>query len=62
MPTGLAGLANRLAKSQLLPSTGDNDKDWAGGLITEVIPNPWLTDSDAWYLVSANQDETLDCS
>ncbi|MCH8991971.1 MAG: hypothetical protein IIA44_09525 [Acidobacteria bacterium] len=57
VPTGLAGLANRLAKSQLLPQTSDNDQNWAGGLITEVIPNPWFTDPDAWFLVSANQDE-----
>ena len=57
VPTALAGLANRLAKSQLLPSGNNNDTNWAGGLITEVIPNPWLTDSDAWYLVSGNQDE-----
>ncbi|MEX2244817.1 MAG: hypothetical protein WD716_13350 [Fimbriimonadaceae bacterium] len=57
VPTALAGLANRLAKAQLLPEGNDNDKNWAGGLITEVIPNPWLTDPDAWFLVSANQDE-----
>ncbi|HXH61622.1 MAG TPA: hypothetical protein VNI20_09720 [Fimbriimonadaceae bacterium] len=57
VPTGLAGLANRLAKSQLLPAGSDNDTNWAGGLVTEVIPNPWFTDPDAWFLVSANQDE-----
>lgn len=27
----LYGGANRLAKSQLLPQTSDNDQNWAGG-------------------------------
>ena len=31
VPTALAGLANRLAKSPLLPQTSDNDQNWAGG-------------------------------
>ena len=59
VPTALMGLANRLTKklSPQLPGSANNDGNWAGGLITEVIADPWLTDEDAWFLISASSDE-----
>ena len=55
VPVGLVGIANRLVKSMKLPTTADNDINWAGGQISGIIVNPWLTDTDAWFLISANQ-------
>jgi hypothetical protein len=57
VPTALAGLANRLAAAQKLPQGNDNDPNWAGGMISGVFVNPWLTDADAWMLVSSDQEE-----
>lgn len=59
VPVELEGLANRLTKemSPRLPGGNDNDANWGGGLIAEVIANPWLTDTDAWFLISANADD-----
>lgn len=52
--TSDAALAHRLVASQKYPQSNDNDPNWAGGQISGVIVNPWLTDTDAWWLISAD--------
>ena len=58
VPTALAGLANRLTKelSPQLPGGNANDGNWAGGLISNVVVNPWLTDDDAWFLIDGSEN------
>lgn len=58
VPTALAGLANRLTKelSPQLPGSANNDGNWAGGLISKVVVNPWLTDDDAWFLIDGSEN------
>lgn len=57
VPNEQWGLAQRLAKALKLPQSNDNDPNVAGAMISEVVVNPWLTDADAWWLVSSDQDE-----
>lgn len=38
------------------PQTNDNDKSYAGRLVTDVISNPWQTDTDAWGLVNTSEN------
>jgi hypothetical protein len=51
VPPALADLANRLVKTQKLPTTNDNDINWAGSFVDEVIVNPYFTSTTAWALV-----------
>lgn len=50
------GLARRLVYTmQGRPTTNDNDTNsYITGAIAGVYANPWFTDADAWFLVSAN--------
>ena len=57
VPNELVGPANRVVKAMRLPGTNDNDPNYAGGMITEVVGNPWFTDTDAWMLQSADDAE-----
>ena len=56
VPNELWGLAMRLKKdvSPKMPGGNDNDGNVAGGMISDVVVNPWLTDADAWMLISDN--------
>lgn len=51
VPPALADLANRLVKTQKYPTTNDNDINWAGSFVDEVIVNPYFTSTTAWALV-----------
>lgn len=42
--------ASRILESVLRSSTSDNDKNWVKGRIDRVIANPYLSDTDAWFL------------
>lgn len=51
VPPALADLANRLVKTQKQPQGNDNDINWAGSFVDEVIVNPYFTSTTAWALV-----------
>lgn len=55
VPTNLLMLANRLVASQKIPQTNDNDPNVAGGHLT-VVWNPYLTDTNNWFLIPAQDD------
>jgi hypothetical protein len=59
VPPALADLANRLVKTQKLPTTGDNDINWAGSFVDEVIVNPYFTSTTAWALVVSGAKNPL---
>lgn len=50
VPTSLMGLAHRVVKATGLAGTDHHDPNWAGGLITKVCWNPYLTSTTAWCL------------
>ena len=50
-----AGLANRLVKAMKLPTTNNNDPNWAGEFIANVIPVPFFTSTTAWSLLSTGR-------
>jgi hypothetical protein len=51
--------AETLRQSVLLPGTGNNDRNIAGGDLEMVVVNPYLTDGDAWFLVDSRRAEGL---
>jgi hypothetical protein len=55
VPTSLALLAMRLVKAQKLPGSNDNDPNVAGTYL-EVVVDPYLTDTNNWYLIPADDD------
>lgn len=57
VPPDLADLANRLVNATKYPTTNNNDPNWGGGQIGEVIVNPYFTSTTAWALVPAEKDE-----
>jgi len=58
VPTALTGLANRIVFSNLVAGSNANDTNkFINGLITEVVPNNFFTDPDAFLLISTSQDE-----
>lgn len=59
VPAALAGLANRLVNAQKVPSSNNNDPNWAGSLINKVVVNPYFTSSTAWSLVAQGADNPL---
>lgn len=59
VPPELADLANRLVKSQKYPTTNDNDPNWGGGFISEVVVNPYFTSTTAWALAMTGAENPL---
>lgn len=57
VPNELVGLANRVVKSMKVAESANNDMNYAGSFIRNVVRNPWLTDPDAWFLRSVRDDE-----
>jgi len=57
VPTGQAGYANRLVNTMGIAGSANKDVNWAGGLISKVSVNPYLTDSDAWYLIDTKSNK-----
>ncbi len=56
VPPGNQMLAARLLQSSGLPGTAENDINPVKALRTlELVVNPLITDTDAWYLVAANK-------
>lgn len=54
VPTALKFEAYRITKSVLRPGTSDNDTNAlrAMGTIPEIVVSPYLTDTDAWFLIT----------
>lgn len=59
VPPALADLANRLVKTQKQPQGNDNDINWAGSFVDEVIVNPYFTSTTAWSLVVSGPKNPL---
>lgn len=58
VPPALEFLAERLVNSTGLPGSADNDKNPIKSLRTwNVVVNPRLTDTDAWFLIAANKSQ-----
>lgn len=55
VPPALEFAAERILKSQLRPGTADNDVNALARRKWHVIVNPYLTDSDAWFIQDANK-------
>jgi hypothetical protein len=56
VPPALEFLADRLVNSVGLPGTADNDRNPIKSRRTwEIIVNPRLTDTDAWFVLAANK-------
>lgn len=54
---GNAGIANRMKLTSQVTETAENDMSWAHTQLKGPIVNPFITDRDAWGLVSVNQDK-----
>jgi len=59
VPIGNYVSSEVLKQSALLPGSPNNDVNVQGGMITSVVANPYLTDSDSWFLVDKSQCEGL---
>ena len=58
IPPHLEFLADRLVNSVGLPGSADNDRNPIKARRTwEIIVNPRLTDTDAWFLVAGNKSQ-----
>lgn len=56
VPPGLEFLADRLLNSVGLPGSADNDRNPIKSRRTwQIVVNPRLTDSDAWFLVASDK-------
>ena len=56
VPPALEAMAYRLIESNGLPGVADNDKNPIKGLRSwDVVPNPLLSDADAWFVFDANK-------
>jgi uncharacterized protein YbaR (Trm112 family) len=52
VPTALNHTALKLIESDLVIGSADNDPNTTKGLFQDLIVSPWLTDSDAWFIVT----------
>ena len=51
-------LADRIVNSKQLPGSADNDRNSINALFNiTILPSPYLTDADAWFLLSSNKSE-----
>lgn len=57
IPPALEFLADRLVNSAGLPGSSDNDKNPLKRRTWEIVVNPRLTDTDAWFLVAASKGQ-----
>jgi hypothetical protein len=52
VPTALNFTARKLLESDYVVGTADNDKNPIPGLYQDLVVSPWLTDSDAWFIIT----------
>src|SRR3990167_2267669 len=62
VPPALEFQAHRLINSQLRPGVADNDVNALKRRQWEIIVNPYLTDTDAWFIQDANKKRHGMCS
>jgi hypothetical protein len=55
IPPALEFLADRLINSTGLPGSADNDKNPLKRRTWDIIVNPRLTDTDAWYIIAGSK-------
>jgi hypothetical protein len=55
VPPALEFIADRLVNSIGLPGSADNDRNPFKRRTWQIVVNPRLTDTDAWFLVAANK-------
>ncbi len=56
VPTQLNFTARRLMESEYIVGSADNDKSGIPGLFQDLVVSPYLTDSDAWTIVTDSED------
>lgn len=56
VPPALEFVAERILRSTLRPSSADNDTNALKRRKWDVVVNPYLTDSDAWFLQDGNKN------
>jgi hypothetical protein len=59
VPAGNFVAAHVLKDSMLLPGSTNNDVNFQGQQLSGVVYNPYLTDSDSWFLIDKNMAEGL---
>ena len=52
-----ASLATRISETLKIQGSANNDVNFGGALISNVIANPFLTDTGAFWLIPANSDD-----
>ena len=57
VPPALEFVAERILRSTLRPGTADNDTNALKRRKWDVVVNPYLTDTDAWFLQDANKNK-----
>lgn len=57
VPTQLAGLANRILNAKGIQGTNTHDPNYAGGMVTEVVVDPYFTSQTAWAIRSISDEE-----
>ena len=58
VPPHLMLVADRIVNSKQLPGVADNDRNSINALFNiDIVSSPYLTDTDAWFLMSKNKDE-----
>lgn len=51
-------IADRIVNSKQLPGSADNDRNSINALFDiKVLPSPYITDTDSWYLLTADKSQ-----
>lgn len=56
VPTGFNFTARKLLETANVVGSADNDINPLGGLFTDLVVSPWLTDADAWFIITDAED------
>lgn len=59
VPPEKLDLAHRVSKSVKQPESANNDPNFAGGMVSKVLANPYLTSTSAWWLVIDGEDNPI---
>ena len=52
VPTALNHTARKILETHYVTGSADNDINPVYGLFMDLVVSPWLTDSDAWFIVT----------
>lgn len=52
VPTAINHTALKLLETDLVVGSADNDKNTVKGLFSGLVVSPWLTDTDAWFIIT----------